>query len=83
MMTRIFRAPGTHYRGQDVLEAPGVCTDASFAELAANGFNAVWLHARLRDAARPRVFPELGMAQGARRRDHREDGPGHPGDGRL
>jgi len=60
LRTRIFRSPGTHYSGDDILDAPDVYTDGYFEDLLVNGMNAIWLRARLRDAARTDVFPELG-----------------------
>ncbi len=61
MKTRIFRSPDTDYYSNEILTADGTHPDSYFAELAANGFNAVWLHARLRDITRTEVFPELGF----------------------
>ena len=60
LTTRIFRIPGTPYRGEDIAAAEAVCTASRFRELADGGFNGIWLHGRLRDLGRTRVFPELG-----------------------
>ncbi len=64
MKTRIFRAPAARYYAEDILEGPDVYDDGGLADLARDGFNGIWLRARLRDACRTAVFPELGADAG-------------------
>jgi hypothetical protein len=61
MALRIFRSPAARYYAEDILEGPAVYTDACLSDLTAHGFNGIWLRARLRDASRTDVFPELGL----------------------
>lgn len=58
---RIFRAFQAKYYDDDVLTGPDAYTDAYFAQLTGNGFNAVWLRGILRDLAATSIFPELGQ----------------------
>src|SRR5689334_5408033 len=60
MNTRIFRSPEARYYAEDILEGPDVYDDRCLAELSRHSFNGIWLRARLRDACRTSVFPELG-----------------------
>ncbi len=57
---RIFRSPRANYYGDDILTGPEAYPEAYFAQLAQNGFNAVWLRGILRELAPSTVFPELG-----------------------
>ncbi len=65
MDTRIFRSPEADYYSDEILTACETHPDSYFAELAANGFNGIWLHGRLRDMTRTKVFPELGAEAAA------------------
>ncbi|MHB9133193.1 MAG: hypothetical protein ACYDBB_19155 [Armatimonadota bacterium] len=57
---RIFRSYQAKYYEDDILHGPAAYPEAYFAELAENGFNAVWLRGILRDLTPTGVFPGLG-----------------------
>lgn len=67
MKTRIFRSPHARYYAEDILEAPTIYSDEYLRQLRIEGFSAVWLRIRLRDAARTAVFPDLGSEAGVYR----------------
>jgi hypothetical protein len=48
----------SHY---ETVQANAVYTDAILAEIAANGFNTIWVHAILHHVVPSRVFPEFGQ----------------------
>ncbi len=60
MNLRIFRSFRAKYYEDDVLSGPEAYPDAYFAELAQNGFNAVWLRGVLRDLTESAILPGLG-----------------------
>jgi hypothetical protein len=57
---RIWRSPYSNFYQEETLHAAEVYTQDYLEELAEAGFNAVWIHAYLREVAPTRVFPELG-----------------------
>ena len=66
---RIWRSPASDFYSDEVDLAPQVYTDAVFAEIAAAGFNAVWLRGKLRMLMESTVFPQLNDNGAARRRE--------------
>ena len=66
---RIWRSAYSAFAGDDTpvsdlrdetVTANAVYTDAVLAEIAAQGFNAIWVHGRLRHMVPSSVFPEFG-----------------------
>lgn len=66
---RIWRCADSRFYGDEILEAAGVYTDEVFAEIAATGFNAIWLRGKLRLIADSDVLPELNNGLSAARRE--------------
>ena len=62
---RIWRSPYSDFYKDETLHAAEVYTQDYLEELASTGFNAIWIHAYLRDVAPTRVFPELGRNSAA------------------
>ncbi len=56
---RIWRCPESRFSGDESREAADVYTDQVFADILADGFNAVWIRGKLRDLIRSSIFPEL------------------------
>jgi hypothetical protein len=68
---RIWRSPYSNFYKDETLHASDVYTEDHLRELAGAGFNAVWIHAYLRDVAPTKVFPELGLNSAAHLRSLR------------
>ena len=68
---RIWRSPYSNFYVDETLHAVEVYTEDYLKELAGAGFNAVWIHAYLRDVAPTKVFPELGINSAAHLRSLR------------
>lgn len=73
---RLWRSPasagGDECYPSETRTANAAYTDAVLADIAAQGFNAVWLHGELRVMAPSRVFPELAPEAGVHLRAMRE-----------
>ena len=59
-MPRIWRAEKSLADHYETITANAVYTDAVLADIARQGFNAIWVHGLLRGMVPSRVFPELG-----------------------
>lgn len=57
---RIFRSFRANYYEDDILRGPEAYPESYFAELTANGFNAVWLRGILRNLVDAAPFPGIG-----------------------
>ena len=57
---RIFRSFRAKYYEDDILHGPGAYPESYFAELAENGFNAVWLRGILRNLSDSTILPGIG-----------------------
>ena len=68
---RIWRSPYSDFYKDETLHAAKVYTQDYLQELAGAGFNAIWIHAYLRDVAPTKVFPELGRNSAAHLRSLR------------
>ncbi len=68
---RIWRSPYSNFYVDETLHAAEVYTQDYLKELAEAGFNAVWLHAYLRDVAPTKIFPELATNSAAHLRSLR------------
>jgi len=55
----MFRSWKSNFFCDDILNAPGIYTDAELKEIRANGYNAIWVTGLLRDVTISDVFPEL------------------------
>ena len=75
MAHKIWRSPYSHFGGlisvrpndqtDETLTAVGVYTDGELARIAAEGFNAIWLHGVIANLVRVEPFTELGANRGA------------------
>jgi hypothetical protein len=64
---RIWRNPDMYFSGDEPLQAPGVYTRESLAQIAGHGFDAIWVRGRLRELVDSRVFPQLNTPRHAER----------------
>jgi len=68
---RIWRSPYSSFYQDEALNAPKAYTEDMLREIADAGFNAIWIHAILRDVVTSSVFPELGQRSAAHLRSLR------------
>lgn len=65
-MPRLWRSPWSNFNSEDgdlseeTITANAVYTDERLAEIARNGFNAIWVHALLHHVVASKYFPEFG-----------------------
>lgn len=68
---RIWRSPYSSFLQEETLHAAEKYTPAVLADIAAAGFNAIWIHAFLREVVRSPVYPALGAKSAANLRSLR------------
>lgn len=60
---RIIRSPWSDFYGREIEDSPETHPESYLREVAAEGFNSVWVHAILRDIVSSDIFPEFGKKE--------------------
>ncbi len=60
---RIIRSPWSDFNGRELEDSAETHPDSYLEEIAAQGFNAIWLHCILRDIVACKAFPEFGKKE--------------------